>query len=188
MPIRRETPTAAAVAALALIAQGAPAQEASATTRAVAARAPATVAMALGSLSITTPAAMDVGQAVPGASLDVRFSAVEVNDTRTLASAGWTVDVTANHFNDPSGLSKRINRSQVSYWSGPATFATGIGTFVPGQVTRAQRVNLSTTRTAFRLTGGRGNNTARWQPTLVIRIPAEALDGRYTGTISHSVS
>ncbi|MFE3329885.1 hypothetical protein [Streptomyces sp. NPDC059176] len=152
-----------------------------------AAIAPATVPLAAGTLSITAPAAADVGVATPGATLQVRFTAVQVTDGRGLAPAVWTASVTTNHFTDPQNSSRRINRNAASYWSGPATATTGVGTFTPGQLTRAQQVNLATTRTAFKLTGGQGNTTARWSPTLVVKIPADALSGRYVGVISHSV-
>jgi hypothetical protein len=50
----------------------------------------------------------------------------------------------------------------------------------------AQTLNVS--RTAFTLTAGTGNNTATWNPTLVVALPAAAVVGTYTGTVTHSVA
>jgi len=36
-------------------------------------------------------------------------------------------------------------------------------------------------------TGVSGNNTAAWNPTITVTIPANALAGTYSTTISHSV-
>ena len=37
-------------------------------------------------------------------------------------------------------------------------------------------------------TAGVGNNTATWDPTLAVAVPAAAVGGAYTGTLTHSVS
>jgi len=49
---------------------------------------------------------------------------------------------------------------------------------------------LSTTTpvTAFTHTGGTDGNSATWNPGLVISVPATALTGAYTGTVTHSVA
>jgi hypothetical protein len=33
-----------------------------------------------------------------------------------------------------------------------------------------------------------GDNTASWNPTVAINVPASAVGGTYTGTLTHSVS
>jgi hypothetical protein len=33
-----------------------------------------------------------------------------------------------------------------------------------------------------------GNNSVTWNPTVLITLPAQAVAGKYTGTITHSVS
>jgi hypothetical protein len=38
------------------------------------------------------------------------------------------------------------------------------------------------------LTAGVGNNSAAWNPTLVVTAPAAAVTGLYTGTVTHSVA
>ena len=41
---------------------------------------------------------------------------------------------------------------------------------------------------AFTLTGGSGANTASWNPTVRVRIPATAVAGAYSGTVTQSVA
>ncbi len=83
-----------------------------------------------------------------------------------------------------------ITKDRLSYWSGPSTAQTGAGSRTPGQSTAAEAAPLSTTVTAFR--GSKGPIVAAtstsWQPTLVISIPASALPGAYSCTITHSVA
>ncbi|MEU6410670.1 hypothetical protein [Microbispora sp. NPDC046933] len=35
---------------------------------------------------------------------------------------------------------------------------------------------------------GSGDNSATWDPTIVITVPAQAVAGTYTGTVNHSVA
>ena len=42
--------------------------------------------------------------------------------------------------------------------------------------------------TAMSLTGGAGSNSASWNPTLVVNVPAAAVAGTYSGTVTHSVA
>jgi hypothetical protein len=49
-------------------------------------------------------------------------------------------------------------------------------------------VNLTVPRVAFSLTGGSGVNSASWNPTLSVQVPAAAVAGTYTATITESVS
>jgi hypothetical protein len=48
--------------------------------------------------------------------------------------------------------------------------------------------SLSVPRTAFTLTLGVGDNSATWNPTLIVSVPASAVAGVYTGTVTHSVA
>ena len=61
-------------------------------------------------------------------------------------------------------------------------------TATPGQLTAAQAQSLSTARTAFSVLLAVGNNTVAWNPTVVVTVPASAVAGTYTGTITHSVA
>ncbi|GAA0357596.1 hypothetical protein GCM10010151_54030 [Actinoallomurus spadix] len=113
---------------------------------------------------------------------------VTVTDNRP-GVAGWTATVTATKFTTGGGTSaETIPNSAVAYWSGPVTASSGGGTRVAGQTTAAQRVPLSGTVTAF--TGGKttGLTSTSWAPTLVVTIPASAVAGTYTGTVTHAVA
>jgi hypothetical protein len=99
--------------------------------------------------------------------------------------------VTATNFTTGTGTpAQTIPSSDVSYWSGIATATTGLslGSFTPGQATAANAQSLSTSRTAYSLSGASlVANSATWNPTLVVHLPAGALAGAYTGTLTHSV-
>jgi hypothetical protein len=49
-------------------------------------------------------------------------------------------------------------------------------------------VNLTAPQTAFSLASGSSVNSASWNPTLSVSVPAAAVAGTYTATITHSVS
>ncbi|WP_176730768.1 hypothetical protein [Micromonospora mirobrigensis] len=101
----------------------------------------------------------------------------------------WVATVTSTSFvTGAGGLNRTVPNSLVSYWSGPVVKSTGGGTLVPGQLTAAQAVALNVSRTAFRKTGGNGNNTVSWRPTLRINLPTGLVAGTYTGTVTHSVA
>ncbi|WP_199800702.1 hypothetical protein [Streptomyces marianii] len=147
------------------------------------------VARQPGTLSITVPAAVNFGSAFPGSSISRQLGEVRVTDRRGGQNTVWTATVSATDFTTPGGgAARQISRSQFSYWSGQATATTGNGTRVPGQATSGQAQSLSVPRTAFRKTSGNGDNTTRWRPTLIVAVPATAVNGTYTGTITHSVA
>ncbi|OAH09861.1 hypothetical protein STSP_68600 [Streptomyces jeddahensis] len=155
----------------------------------VASHAVVRVAQPPGALSITVPASVHLGAALPGSSMSRQLGTVQVSDTRGVRNAVWTATVAATDFTTPGGgAARQISRNQVSYWSGPATKTTGPGARVPGQATSAQAQSLSVPRTAFAKTSGSGNNTTSWQPTLMVALPATAVGGTYTGTVTHSVA
>ena len=144
-----------------------------------------------GSLDITVPPAADLGTGSPGTPLDGPLGAVTVTDGRASDDASWQTTVTATVFQTGGGTpSETILPSEIDYWSGPATATTGTGTFTPGQVNAAAAEPLDTVTPliAFTHTGGTGNNTATWNPTLVVNVPLDSQAGVYTGTVTHSVA
>jgi hypothetical protein len=153
----------------------------------------ATFVVNAGSLSITVPGSpASLGSVATGtASLSAQLGTVSVTDQRGLVSGSWTVTVSAIDFTTGGHTaSETIAKGQASYWSGPATATAGAGppTFTPGQANAAAKVALSTSRTAFSASGAVGNNSASWNPTVVITIPGSAVAGTYSGTITHSVA
>jgi hypothetical protein len=140
-------------------------------------------------LSISVPASHNAGSGSPGDTLTAAIGAVTVTDERAVTDATWTATVTATAFTTGgAGAQETVAPDLVSYWSGPASATTGDGTFVPGQPTATDAATLSVPRTAFSKSSGGGNNSATWNPTLQIAIPADALGGLYSGTVTHSVA
>jgi hypothetical protein len=174
---------ATATSALLMAGLGAPAHAAGSGNTTV------TFTITVGALSITVPGSAGLPAGTPGGSISGQLGAVTVTDERALLSAAWTTTVTSTDYTTGAGTGpETIPKADVSYWSGPATATTGTGTFTPGQATAAQAQSLSAARTAFSLTGGVGNNSASWNPTLVVAVPTSAVGGLYTGTVTHSVA
>jgi hypothetical protein len=142
-----------------------------------------------GALAITVPATANLGSGNPGGSISAQLGSVSVTDTRALLTAAWTTSATSSSFTTGGATTaETIANSAISYWSGPATATTGTGTFTPGQANVGAAQALGSSRTAFALSAGVGNNSATWNPTIVVAVPAAAVGGTYTGTITHSVA
>ncbi|MFI6449494.1 hypothetical protein [Kitasatospora sp. NPDC050543] len=143
-----------------------------------------------GSLAISVPGPAGLGSGSPGSSVSGQLGSVTATDTRALLAAAWTASVTSTSFTTGGATSaETVPTSAISYWSGTASpTPTGVGTFTPGQATSSQAQTLDSSRTAYSLSAGTGNNTATWNPTLVVAIPAGAVNGIYTGTVTHSIS
>ncbi|GAA0821194.1 hypothetical protein GCM10009525_07800 [Streptosporangium amethystogenes subsp. fukuiense] len=143
-------------------------------------------------LTITVPnGPVSVGSGTPGNQISGQLGSITVSDQRAALTATWiaTVIAASGGFTTGGGTAaETIATANVSYWSGPATATTGTGTFAPGQANAAAAQTLSASRTAFSKTTGSGNNSATWNPTIVISVPAQAVTGTYTGTVSHSVA
>ncbi|WP_067177812.1 hypothetical protein [Microtetraspora niveoalba] len=142
-------------------------------------------------LTISVPdGPVSVGSGVPGGQISGHLGAVEVSDQRAALTATWTASViAAAGFKTGGGTAaETVPTTAVLYWSGAATSTTGLGTFVPGQADAAAAQSLDVSRTAFSKTTGSGVNTAIWNPTVVVNVPAAAVAGVYTGTINHSVA
>ena len=148
-----------------------------------------TLIIALGALAITVPSTASLGSAAPSGTINASLGTVQVTDTRNITPDPWTVTVTATSFTTGGGTTlETIPTTAVSYWAGSATSKTGTGTFSSGQPTASDAVVLSSSRTAFTHTAGISTSSAGFNPTLIITVPAAAVAGTYTGTITHSVA
>ncbi|GAB2453518.1 hypothetical protein ACWDTT_02475 [Streptosporangium sandarakinum] len=143
-------------------------------------------------LTITVPSGpVNIGSGAPGGQISGQLGSITVSDQRATLAATWTASVVAatGGFTTGGGTApETIPNTAVLYWSGAATGTTGSGTFVPGQANAAAAQSLDLSRTAFSKTTGSGANSATWNPTVVINVPAGAVAGVYTGTVNHSVA
>jgi hypothetical protein len=143
-----------------------------------------TFSLTAGLLSVTAPEDAALADAATGAaSLSGSLGTVQVTDARG-STAGWGATAASTSFTG-SGLSV-IPNGEVNYASGAATAFTGVVTPVPGNLGLA--TDMDPAVTAFSGTVAVGNNSVSWAPTLTVDLPANALAGDYSGTITHSVS
>ncbi|WP_250563636.1 hypothetical protein [Sphaerisporangium fuscum] len=182
---------AGALIAAALLTAPALAPPAKAGTCPASTTCPSTVTFAVtapDSLTISVPnGPVNIGSNTPGNQITGQLGTVTVSDQRAALTATWTATVSATGFTTGSGTAaETIPATGIAYWSGPATATTG--TFVPGQANAAAAVTLDQPRTAFSKTTGSGDNSAAWNPTLIVTIPAQAVAGLYTGVVNHQVA
>ena len=149
-----------------------------------------TFTLAAGVLSISNPTSADLGSAATGsATLSASLGAVSVTDTRGALLGSWTASAVSTAFTTGGGTANEtVPAADIAYASLLATSTTGVGEFTPGQATVLLAQSLDVTRTAYSGTALVGNNSATWNPTIVVTIPAAAVAGVYTGTITHSVA
>jgi hypothetical protein len=141
-------------------------------------------------LSIAAPATAGLGSTVAGSAttLTASLGAVTVVDGRA-AGLAWIATVSSADFTTGSATSaETIGKASISYWSGGTTSTSGLVIRTPGQLTSVQKESLSVPRTAFSALGSLVSNSTSWNPTIVVSIPAKAIVGSYTGTITHSVA
>lgn len=142
-----------------------------------------------GSLSITAPGSVNLGSGTTGDSgFTGQLGSVSVSDLRGGLLSSWTATAAASDFTTGGATANEtIVKSKVSYWSGAPTATSGTGTFVTGQLTALLKVALGAAQTAFSATATVGNNSASWNPTIIVDA-GSAVAGTYTGTVTHSVA
>lgn len=141
-----------------------------------------------GAVSISAPASKNLGSAPTGtASISAQLGTVTAGDTGIAGS--FVASVSATVFTTGAGTANEtIGKASILYWSGPATASSGvIGGGSPGQLTALQAQDLTVSRTAFSAVGALSISVS-WNPTIIVNIPASAVAGTYTGTITHSVA
>jgi hypothetical protein len=142
----------------------------------------AVIELAGGTLDISVPpgpVALASG-AVTDTSVSGQLGEVVVTDTRAADPAAWTASVSATPFQNGS------------HSLGAETYNTGVvtSTGIPiSQWTITSPLTLSTTPQATVTLNptSSGNNTASWDPTITVAIPANSIAGAYTAVITHSV-
>ncbi|PJN22176.1 hypothetical protein [Kitasatospora sp. CB02891] len=132
-----------------------------------------------GALTLSVPASAALGSGAPGTSIGAAIGPCTVIDNRALLSASWTVTAAETDF--VNGLST-IPATDATYTVGSVT-TTGTITVTSTNVTLSNSAQTVLTGSA-----GVGDNTATWDPTVTVSVPASAVSGLYTGTLTQSVA
>jgi hypothetical protein len=136
-----------------------------------------------GELSMSAPVSADLGSGAPGTTINGNLGAVTVTDDRALLSASWTTTAAATDFTTGGGTpAETVPATDAGYDPGSVT-TTGTITVTGTPITLS-----GTTTPVVTGTDGVGNNTASWNPALAVAVPASAVGGTYTGTLTQSVS
>jgi hypothetical protein len=136
-----------------------------------------------GALSLTAPASVNLGTNAPGTTLAGTLGTVTVTDNRALLAAAWTAVASSTSWTTGGGTpAETIPAGDVGYDPGSiATTGTITATGTP--------ITLSgTLAPVVTGTNGVGDNTATWNPAISVAVPASAVGGTYTGTVTQSVS
>jgi hypothetical protein len=142
-----------------------------------------TFTVTTGALSLSAPATANLGSGAPGTTISGALGNVTVTDNRALLAASWTTTASSTSFvTGGSTGPEMIPASDAAYAPGTVT-TTGTITATPSSITLS-----GTAQTVVTGTAGVGDNTATWNPTMVVSVPAAAVGGTYTGTLVHSVS
>ena len=141
------------------------------------------------SVSIAVPANANLGSTSIGSTLTTQLGSVTASGSGLLG-VQVTASVACSDFKTGSGTAaETISKTNVFYWSGPATATGLLSSVTPGQPTSANQVSCATSHQAFWAGAPLSllSASVTWDPTIVIHIPASAVQGTYTGTVTHTV-
>ena len=143
-----------------------------------------TFAVDSGELSMSAPVTAALGSGDPGTTIGpTPIGAVTVIDDRAALDASWTATAQSTDFTTGGGTApETIPATDVSYDPGTVT-TTGTVTATPSSITLSNDA-----QTVLTATGIIGDNTASWDPALSVAVPASAVSGTYTATLTQSVS
>jgi hypothetical protein len=144
-----------------------------------------------GAISITVPGStVNLGSvSVAGSPITGHLGTITINDGRGLLNGGWTGTVSSSHFTTEGQTAHEpVAATNVAYWSGAATATLGLSTLAGIQLTSGAAVAINAAQTAFTAGSLIGNNSASWNPTLIVTIPGSSVVGTYTGTVTHTVA
>lgn len=142
-----------------------------------------TFTVTTGALAMTAPVSVNLGSGAPGATISGSLGTVTVTDNRALLSAAWTATASSTDFTTGGG-------------TGNETIPAGDVTYTPGAITTTGNITAtgttvtlsSASQTTVSGTAGVGNNTASWDPTLAVAVPAAAVAGLYSGILTQSAA
>ena len=136
-----------------------------------------------GALSMSAPVSVNLGSGAPGTTISGALGPVTVTDNRALLSASWTATAASSDWTTGGATpAETIPATDVGYDPGSIT-TTGTITATGTPITLSGTGTPVVTGTA-----GVGDNTATWDPTISVAVPASAVGGAYTGTLTQSVS
>jgi hypothetical protein len=142
-----------------------------------------TFTVTVGLLTMTAPAGANLGSGAPGTTITGSLGAVTVTDDRALLTAAWTATASATDWTTGGATTNEtIPASDATYTPGTIT-TTGTITATGTNITLS-----GAAQTVVAGTAGVGDNSATWNPTLAVAVPAAAVGGTYTATVIHSVS
>ncbi|WP_427018254.1 hypothetical protein ACQCSX_06710 [Pseudarthrobacter sp. P1] len=145
---------------------------------------PVTVEVSGGPLNISVPAtAVNLGTVTASTNAQTvtsRLGQVSVTDDRG-STVGWTATAGVVAFTGPQDISLAVLGD--SSYTVPAATVTGTAVLAPSDLTALNPGGVVQTAT-----GVVGINASSWDPTLTLTIPANALAGTYSSTVTHSVS
>jgi hypothetical protein len=142
-----------------------------------------TFTVTTGALSMSAPVSADLGTGAPGTTISGSLGPVTVTDDRALLSASWTTTASSSDWTTGTATpAETITATDVGY--DPCSITT------TGTITATGTpVTLSgTAAPVVTGTSGVGDNTATWNPVISVAVPASAVGGTYTGTLTQSVS
>ena len=106
-----------------------------------------------------------------------------MTDDRALLAAAWTATASSTDWTTSGATAdETIPATDVGYDPGAIT-TTGTITATGTPITLSNAAQAVVAGTA-----GVGNNTATWNPTIAMAVPAAAVGGLYTATLTQSVS
>jgi len=157
-----------------------------ATANAASGTTPVTFTLTGGALSLTVPSATATltggALSVTGSSVTGQLGNTTVSDARGLLTATDTVTMSTTDFTDVQGDTVPAAGNATGF-SGAAT-PTGTAVPVPTLVGQ----NIAGTGSAILTIAVVGSGGASYNPTVSVAIPAGAVAGTYTGTVTQSVS
>ncbi len=142
-----------------------------------------TFTVTVGALSLSAPTSANLGSGAPGGTASGPLGTVVVTDNRALLTAAWVATASSTSWVTGSGTgNETIPATDGKYAPGTVT-TTGTITTTPHDITLTTSPQPVVTGSA-----GVGDNTASWNPTITVAIPAAAVGGAYVATLTQSVS
>jgi hypothetical protein len=145
---------------------------------------PVTFAVHGATLDISVPTdTVDLGSVTASAAsqaVTAHLGRVTVTDGRG-GTTGWVASASAMDFTGPQNIS--VSGANSSHYYSPRADVTGSSAVASSDLDALYPGGAVQTAT-----GVHGINTASWDPTISVTIPAAAVVGRYDGVVTHSVS